>query len=68
MKFWKTEELGFGETVIILGDDEGVFSVRKMPGGEIEFREECDGMYSVKFSKEDALKAVDELRAWIESQ
>lgn len=56
---------GHGEKGILLkGGDESILSVVKIID-IIEFREECDGYFSVQYTKEETLKVVDELREWI---
>ena len=46
---WKTgrTETGYGEEGLLLldGENDSIISIRKMPDGLIEFREECDGYY-----------------------
>lgn len=67
MEFWKTGRIenGYGEEGIILkGGDGRIISVSKTDEG-ITFTEECDGYFSENYTKEDVLKTVDELRAWI---
>lgn len=71
---WTTFEGSYsrqGMKGIIMLDEEGdpsrIFSVLK-DGDMFEFCEECDDHFSVTLSKADALKLVDELRQWIESQ
>lgn len=55
-------EHGYGKEGILLGDR--VLSVVKNEDGFV-FREECDGWYSVTYSKEEALKLIEELKDWI---
>ena len=67
MEFWEIcrIENGYGEEGIILkGGDGRIVSISKTEKG-IKFTEECDGHFSETYTKEDALKIVDELRAWI---
>ena len=70
MKYWyilptvhNTESKRFGEEEILLKDGR-ILSVVKNKEG-IRFTEEGDGHFSVLYTKEDALKLVDELKAWI---
>lgn len=58
-------ENGYGDKGILLkGGRERILSVVKNESG-IKFTEECDGVFSETYSKEDALKLIDELREWI---
>ena len=67
MEFWEKGRIenGYGEEGIILkGGDGRIVSISKTDEG-VKFTEECDGYFSETYTKEDALKIVDELRAWI---
>jgi len=56
---------GYGEKGILLKEgDERILSVVKNENG-IRFMEECDGYFSHTYTKEEALKLVDELREWL---
>ncbi len=56
---------GYGENGIVLkGGDNRILSVVKNENG-IEFMEECDCYFSETYTKEDALKVIDELREWL---
>jgi hypothetical protein len=58
-------ENGYGEIGILLKEgDERILSVAKKENG-IQFMEECDGYFSHTYTKEEALKLVDELREWL---
>lgn len=58
-------ENGYGKAGILLkGGHQRVLSVVKI-GDDIQFREECDGVYCETFTKEEALKVIDELKEWI---
>ncbi len=58
-------ENGYGEKgILIKGGRERILSVVKNKKG-VQFMEECDGNFSETYSKEDALKLIDELREWI---
>ena len=58
-------EKGYGEKgVLIKEGGESILSVVKTENG-IRFMEECDGYFSHTYTKEEALKLVDELREWI---
>jgi len=58
-------ENGYGEKGILLKEgDERILSVVKNENG-IQFMEECDGYFSHTYTKEEALKLVDELREWL---
>ena len=58
-------ENGYGEKGILLKEgDERILSVVKNKNG-IQFMEECDGYFSHIYTKEEALKLIDELREWI---
>ena len=46
------------------GFTDRILSVTK-DANKIIFMEECDRYFSVEFTKEEALKVVDELREWI---
>jgi hypothetical protein len=72
MEKWRigNTENGHGNVGIILIGEDGVdhiLSVKKIEAG-FEFMEECDGYFSNTYSKEAALKVVDELREWIVNQ
>ena len=55
----------YGEKGILLKEgDERILSVVKNENG-IQFMEECDGCFSHTYTKEEALKLVDELREWL---
>lgn len=59
---------GFEEPGILLkGGANSILSVAKTEEG-IRFMEECDAYFSETYSKEDALKLVDELREWIDTK
>ena len=67
MQKWKTgkSENGYGfDGILLIGGNERILSVVKTSEG-IQFMEECDGFFSETYSKEDALKIIDELRNWI---
>lgn len=67
MEKWKIgrTENGYGaEGIILKGGDGQILSVLKNDTGFV-FREECDGYFLETYSKEDALKIIDELRDWI---
>jgi len=67
MEYWieGKSENGYGEKgILIKGGDEKILSVVKNEEG-IQFMEECDGYFREVYSKEDALKLIDELREWI---
>lgn len=59
-----------GSSVIYLldGDMNNVLCVEKDADGSIVFAEACDDYFKVKYSKEEALAVVDELRRWIENE
>lgn len=57
-------ECGYGEKGIILKRGNRVLSVSKNEDG-IQFMEECDGCFAATYTKEEALKLIDELREWI---
>ena len=55
----------YGEMGILLKEgDERILSVVKKEKG-IQFMEECDGHFCHIYTKDEALKLVDELRDWI---
>ncbi len=67
MKYWieGKSENGHGEKgILIRGGNERILSVVKNKEG-VQFMEECDRYFSESYTKEDALKLIDELRAWI---
>lgn len=67
MKYWKEgkSENGYGPKGLILkGEDERVLSIVRS-GDTFTFREECDGVFSENFSKNQALEMVEELRQFI---
>lgn len=58
-------ENGYGDKCILLnGGDKKILSVVKNEKS-IQFMEECDGHFYQIYTKEDALKVIDELREWI---
>lgn len=60
-------EKGYGEKGIILKEGDGsILSVVKKENG-IQFMEECDGYFSHTYTKEEALKLVDELLEFIKT-
>ena len=60
-------EKGYGEKGIILKEgDRSILSVVKKENG-IQFMEECDGYFSYTYTKEEALKLVDELLEFIKT-
>ena len=61
-------EGGQSENGLILLDGEmnRVVSLVKEDDGEITFREECDGYFSVTMPKEDAKQALLEALAWLD--
>lgn len=67
MEYWTEgiSENGYGERgILIKGGDERILSVVKKEEG-IQLMEECDGCFSEVYTKEEALKLIDELRIWI---
>ena len=67
MRYWKKGKTqdGYGDDGIILkADRDRILSVCKTDEG-IKFTEECDGHFTETFSKEDAIKLIDELREWV---
>jgi len=65
MEFWQTGRIenGYGEEGIILKGGGGRIISKTEEG--IKFTEECDGFFDETYTREDALRVVDELRAWI---
>jgi len=62
---WREFEYSSGVTSLALeGGDERILLVHKTSEG-IKFEEACDQYFSESYTKEDALKVVDELRQWI---
>jgi hypothetical protein len=57
---WK----GSAEFIVLDGGDDRIISATKTEEG-IQFTEECDSYFSETFSKEEAIKVVDELKNWI---
>jgi len=67
MEYWTEgkSENGYGKKgILIKGGNKRILSVVKNEEG-VQFMEECDGYFSECYTKEDALKLVDELREWI---
>ena len=67
MEYWikGKSENGWGEKgILIKSGDERILSVVKNEKG-IQFMEEGDGYFKEVYTKEEALKLIDELRAWI---
>jgi hypothetical protein len=67
MEHWIEGKSGNGyeeKGILIKGGDERILSVVKNEDG-IQFMEECDGYFSETYTKENALKLIDELRAWV---
>ena len=67
MEYWieGKSEKGYGKKgIIIKGGDKKLLSVVKSEEG-IRFMEECDGYFSETYTKDDALKMIDELREWV---
>ena len=65
---WTEEKSYDGSEYINLGDViDNILHVTKTYNG-FEFTEACDNYFSIAYSKEDALKVVDELREWINSR
>ena len=67
MEHWIEGRSGNGyeeKGILIKGGDERILSVVKNEDG-IQFMEECDGCFSETYTKEEALKLVEELREWI---
>jgi len=67
MKHWieGNSENGYGEKgILIKGGNERILSVVKNEQG-IQFMEECDGCFSEIYTKDEAMKLIDELREWI---
>ncbi len=58
-------EGGYGPEGITLEDQ--VFSISKRDG-LIAFFEECDGYFSVEYTKEEAVEMLQEAIAWIKQQ
>jgi Fe-S cluster biogenesis protein NfuA len=73
MKYWKkgNNSNGYGEEAIILkcDDDYGdrVLSVTQEEDGKVMFMEECDGCFSVSFTKQEAVEMVNELLNFIKN-
>lgn len=71
MKYWKlgNNSNGYGEEAIILKSDDDcgdrVLSVTCEENGNIMFMEECDGCFSISYTKEEALEVVNELLKYI---
>jgi hypothetical protein len=65
MKYFqeKRVENGTGDVGIVL--EEHVFSIVK-DEDKFAFREECDGYFVERFTKEQALELLREATAWIE--
>lgn len=75
MKFGKWKKIGktkygIGEEGIILldGDQDRVLSLTKDGIGNIIFREECDGYFTVIMTAEEAKKALKEAILWIDER
>lgn len=67
MEYWIEGNSGNGceeKGILIKGGDKRILSVVKNEDG-IQFMEECDGYFSETYTKENALKLIDELRAWV---
>lgn len=66
MKHWRNDG---GEDSIVLDTGEGpsVVSIT-VRDDSVEFRECCDNFYHVELSRDDAIEALREAIAWIESQ
>lgn len=70
MKYWieGRSENGHGKKgILIIGGELRLLSVVKTKEG-IQFMEECDGYFSETYTKEDALKLIDELQEWINNK
>jgi hypothetical protein len=70
MDYWieGKSENGFGENGILLeSEDANILSVVKNQNG-IKFMEECDGWFSRTYTKDEALKLIDELKEWVNLQ
>ena len=68
MKYWVKGKYGDGTGISLKGvEDDRILSVWKHEE-RIVFREECDQYFNETYSKEDALKLIDELREWIEDK
>jgi hypothetical protein len=73
MKYWKkgNNSNGYGEEAIILKCDDDyedrVLSVTHKKDGKVMFMEECDGHFSVSFTKQEAVEMVNELLNFIKN-
>lgn len=67
MKHWieGNSKNGFGEKGILLKEGDGrILSVVKKDNG-FQFMEECDGYFCHTYTKDEALKLIDELMYFI---
>ena len=64
---WDIDKDQGHERLTLIGGDFRIFSVIKFKDTFV-FIEECDQWFSEEYSKEDALKVVDELKEWIKSK
>lgn len=54
---------GFGEEGIILNE---IFSVERIDTDLFSVREECDGWFTKKLTREELLLMIAELKNWVE--
>lgn len=70
LEFWDDHTNSSDENIITIKDNQGfdahVLNVYHK-NGVFVFEEACDSCFNIKLNKEQALKLVDELKHWIES-
>ena len=70
MKYWKISKNsnGYGDTAIVLKCGDRVLSVTHEKDGNIMFMEECDGYFSVNYTKEESIELINELLEYIKNE